>query len=73
MKYGGSVILIHNSIQFKILPAHSHLDSTAIEIEARKKINISTVYIPTKTKFNTADLEELIEANHPNQTIAGVQ
>lgn len=63
--YGGSALLIHNSIQHEELDSQSNFDSIALHIHSKKSFILFSTYIPPNKSFVYNDLAQLFDTRSP--------
>ena len=57
--YGGSSILIKNSINHSFVDLNTNFQAIALRVLLHRTITICSVYIPPNTNFNSTDLDNL--------------
>ena len=64
-RYGGVALLIHNSIQHKLIDLNKDFDSIGLEIASRLKFRIIACYIPPKQSFTYNNLDNMFRITIP--------
>jgi len=71
-RFGGTAILIHNSIQSQEISLPHDFDATGVEIKSIKTFNVISAYIPPHQKFNETNLHNVIQFNsNTNSLVLG--
>mgnify|MGYP004573409177 CR=1 FL=1 len=68
---GGAGILVHKSIQHRLLQVENDFDTIGIEIISKLKCNIYSSYIPPNQNFNILNLERVFQNYHCHSLITG--